>query len=566
MIRRLMSLFGRPLRGARSAPLGLLACILSGVLTFMAFPNAGSPEVNLWWMMWFSHIPLLVFLRDKSPLEGLGWGYLCGVIINTGGYYWIADLIQTFGHLPSSIAYLGLSLHSLLVACIWGVWGYLLCALSPRWGVRWVAPLAMVASEHFMPRIFPAYMGDCQFPFLSVMQVSDLFGISAVSFILYRVNAEGAEWVRLGWVHWSARNSSSPKEALPPRPWRGLTITCVIFFSALLYGMIRIPQIDAQIAEAPKLKIGVVEADVGIFQSEPRQKRRDHLLILQRLSQQLVERGAELIIWSESAYRATSYHLDTQRIAPSDLPLVERYQEDLKRKTPRRDRTAPQRGFKVPLLFGGSGIKKSPDGKRWLHYNSAWLLDSEGVVLGRYDKIFRLVFGEYIPFGEVFPQFYDWIPAAGRLEEGVEVKSLELPRPDGRVARLGILICYEGILPSFSRDVVATDPDVLINLTNDDWFGLSAERYLHFVLALPRAIESRRAFVRSTLTGVSAIVDPVGRIVEWTRPEGEETLLREVPLMRPWTLYMVIGDLLPLSCLLLIGYALYRRHTLEVES
>ena len=92
---------------------------------------------------------------------------------------------------------------------------------------------------------------------------------------------------------------------------------------------------------------------------------------------------------------------------------------------------------------------------------------------------------------------------------------------------------------------------------NDDWFGVSAERYLHFVLALPRAIESRRPFIRSTLTGVSAIIDANGRILSWTSPQGAEVLLDDIPLMREATVYMYIGDTLPYTCLLFICVALY---------
>jgi len=83
-----------------SAKVGILCALLTGVFTFTAFPTDLSPDINLWWLIWFSHVPILWFLKGKSPREGFKWAYLTGVIINTGGYYWIAELIQTFGHLP----------------------------------------------------------------------------------------------------------------------------------------------------------------------------------------------------------------------------------------------------------------------------------------------------------------------------------------------------------------------------------------------------------------------------------------------------------------------------------
>ncbi|MBM4291137.1 MAG: apolipoprotein N-acyltransferase [Deltaproteobacteria bacterium] len=541
----------RALRALRAHPRGLAACALSGVMTFMAFPNAWSPELNLWWLMWVSHVPVTLWLLDERAGPALGapgaarwgfwWGYLCGFIINTGGYYWIAELAETFGHLPPAVSNLVLLLHSALVGLIWGVWGALVRALGGRVDVAWLSPVAMVAAEHFMPRVFPAYMGDCQQPFLPIMQVADLFGVSAVTFVLYRVNAElalswrargeGAE----GW--WRARRGS-------------LKATGALFGLTLLYGLARIPMVDAEVAAAPKLRVGVVEPDIGIFEAEPADRRRDHLLVLQRLSQRAVEEGAELLVWSESAYRAGTLPGDARRLPPSDAPLAASWREDEARRTPRADRAAPQRGFRAPLLMGAGAVEVDEATRERRYYNSAWLLSADGDVLGRYDKIVRLVFGEYIPFGDTFPVFYKWLPSASRLERGEGVRALTLPLADGGEARLGVLICYEGILPGFARDVFDLNPDLLVNITNDAWFGLSAERYLHFALALPRAIESRRAFVRATLNGVSAVVDPVGRIVDWTRPTGEEVIVRDVPLMRPWTLYQVIGDALAWGCAL----------------
>ena len=328
---------------------------------------------------------------------------------------------------------------------------------------------------------------------------------------------------------------------------------------------------------ASKLKVGLVEGDIGIFQGETLQQRRDHLLIQQRLSADLAARGAELLVWPESSVRSRGGSASRQRKSfyVSSIPLVDHYQEDHLQKTPYKDRRTPLRGFKVPLLFGGHGIEDAHDPSvdssptRKLHYNRAWLVDANGVVLGYYDKVFRLVFGEYIPFGDLFPIFYKWIPSAARIEPGDGPKSLELPREGKPTVRLGILNCYEGIIPSYNLEVLKTKPDILINLTNDDWFQSVAERYLHFVLALPRAIESRRMYLRATLTGVSAVVDANGRVVQQTklnhklkyeRGEGAETLLYDVPLMRSWTLYSEIGDLLPrLSILFLIFAELMRR-------
>lgn len=523
---------------------GIVCALLTGVMTFTAFPTDLSPERSFWWLIWFSHVPILWFLKDKSPRQGFKWAYLTGVIINTGGYYWIAELIQTFGHLPLPIAALGLALHSLLVGLIWAVWGWFVCALSPKWGRIAVVPLAMMGAEYIMPRIFEAHMGDCQYPFVIVMQIADLFGVTAVTGLIYLMNAALTEAI--------------------DKEYRGLKIASVALGLSLIYGGVRMAQVDEAMTEASKLKVGLVEGDVGIFESESQQQKRDHLLIQQNQSAALAAQGAELIIWPESSYRASGIPDDLERFAPSKAPLVARHQEDEARHTSRADRIAPIRGFNVPLLFGANGIGQAPpmEGERQgrrLYYNRAWLLDAEGQVLGYYDKVFRLVFGEYIPFGDLFPIFYEWLPAASRTEKGEGVKSLELPRADGSKVKLGMLNCYEGIIPSFNRALMQTSPHMLVNLTNDDWFAATAERYLHFALALPRSIESRRMYLRATLTGVSAIVDANGRIKQWTSTEGAETLIDDIPLLETWALYPLIGDLLPQGALLLLAVGVWRR-------
>jgi apolipoprotein N-acyltransferase len=169
-------------------------------------------------------------------------------------------------------------------------------------------------------------------------------------------------------------------------------------------------------------------------------------------------------------------------------------------------------------------------------------------------------FGEYIPFGETFPTLYSLAPFTGRFRPG---ESRE-PLPLGKHL-LSVNICYEDIFPGQVRSLMRGEhdrriPDVLFNLTNDSWYGKSTEPMEHLALASFRSIEHRRSLVRSTNTGISAFVDPVGRIVTrsgiWTR----ETLIDRVPMMQGRTLYALLGDWIGWVCALLslagIGRAL----------
>ena len=524
-------------RIAHLKPVDLSLCSVAAVATFMSFPTELAPELTFWPLIWFSHVPLLFLLRTKSPRGAFGWGLFCGFLINTGGYYWMASMLKTFGALPWPIAVMIMLLHSLQLGLIWGVWAWLVNRISNTTSVpvEWSVPIVMVAVEFVMPRIFPAYMGNSQYLFPPIMQVVDIFGIGAVTFLIYRVNAVLYLWLR------ALLESRS-------KPMKATYLTVLMLASTLVYGFFRMAHFDEQMHKAKRLKVGVAEGDVGIFQVESAERQRDHLLIQQRLSQELANEGADLIIWPESAYRARPLERHASSFPRSTAPLAKSWRSD--RGTAVKDRHAPQRGFDVPLLFGTTSIAPS-DGPRWqgdgpyIPRNTAFLLDRKGRVSGAYDKVYLLAFGEYVPFIEWMPWFYKYIPAAGRLEPGDKVEVLSTEFPDVGEVRIGVLICYEGILPSFARNLSGKGAHFIANLTNDDWFGKTAERYLHFALTVPRAIEHRTAFVRSTLTGVSAFVDVNGRVVKATSMYEPERIMWSVPLLTNETIYQRIGDFFP---------------------
>ncbi len=217
---------------------------------------------------------------------------------------------------------------------------------------------------------------------------------------------------------------------------------------------------------------------------------------------------------------------------------------DADQATPDRDRNAAMRGFRTPLLFGAITAEDDPDrdGEK-VYYNTALLLDRDGRVLGRYDKNYLLIFGEYLPLSDWFPFLKDWFPEAGDFRPGRTVEVFELGE-----TRIGVMVCYEDILPAFTRRLHARRPHLLVNITNDAWFGRTTEPYQHLALATFRAIENRRFLVRATNTGVSAVVDPVGRVVQSTSLERPEVLVAQVARLEGETPYQTYGDVFAWAC------------------
>ena len=249
--------------------------------------------------------------------------------------------------------------------------------------------------------------------------------------------------------------------------------------------------------------------------------------------------------------------------SPAPLPEIDAFEADaeIEWRRPLAQRTAVQRGYTTPVLFGAITWEERPDPTddypRTL-YNSAVLLDEGGRIVGIYDKVYLLVFGEYIPLGDLFPFVYEWIPEAGRFVSGTDVQVFD----DGE-HRFGVMICYEDILPAFTGELLAQDPELIVNITNDAWFGRTGEPYLHLALSIMRSVETRRSLLRSTNTGVSAVIDPVGRLVQQSDLERPEVLVATVPRMHGSTIYAGVGDLFAYAVLLVVGaLALVRRFTL----
>jgi len=157
-----------------------------------------------------------------------------------------------------------------------------------------------------------------------------------------------------------------------------------------------------------------------------------------------------------------------------------------------------------------------------------------------------------VPFGEYIP-FHNWLPFLNKIVEGVgDFK----PGEKGKTLqwdnnRLGVQICYEIIFPGLSRAQVINDAVLLVNITNDAWYGRTSAPYQHFSMIVFRAVENRRSLVRSANTGISGFIDPAGRVIAATPLFTDAVLTRTVPIMNQKSFYTRHGDLFAMVCLVL---------------
>jgi apolipoprotein N-acyltransferase len=207
----------------------------------------------------------------------------------------------------------------------------------------------------------------------------------------------------------------------------------------------------------------------------------------------------------------------------------------------------------VPLVFGAPSI--SEDEGRRLTANSALLVDADGTIRSAYAKNLLIPLTEYVPFAAYVPGLERWFPHLQDFGAADDTPALRLG-----AWRIATPICYEAVRADFVRRmVVRAEPNLLVTLANDAWFGDSDEPWMHLALARLRAVEHRRWLVRATNSGISAIVDPAGRVVVRTGLFTRENLRGTVFSRHDRTVYARVGDWPGMVAIVIVGTALIVR-------
>ena len=488
--------------------------VLGGVLYFLGWAGFG-----LWPLSFLCFVPLWGALElglTRTWRHTLGVAWLYGTVTCAGGYHWLVGFLEVFSGYGYAASTLFWFLFSAYLGFNFAVYGLVYRALRRRgWTTSLVAIPVLLLIEWLYPSLFPTYVSNSLQHQTAMVQIADLGGPMLVTVVIALVNLS----IYRAW-EWRARAARMPK-----RLW-GLTAAAIAF--TLIYGVVRIAQVEAQMEGSPILRLGIVQVNMGIFEKrkEAVEGHRRHL----EQSRQLEEEGElDLLVWPESAFVGG---------LPRKLPT---------------DASRVRGDLKTPILFGGVSTELV-DGKREI-YNTVFLADEQGVVESTYDKTYLLMFGEYLPFGDKFPFLYELSPNSGRFSAGSHVRPITF-----KEWRISTPVCYEDVLARFTRRMVReAKPHVLINLTNDAWFGDTQEPGIHLVLSQFRAIEHRRYMVRATNSGISAVVDPLGRVVAETGLLTRENLRYDVHMLDGETVYTRFGDWPGWLGLAAIGWMLIRR-------
>ncbi len=480
---------------------------LSGLLLFLSFPKFGNGAVG-----WVALAPLLMGLSGITGWRAVRLGYVTGAVSSFGLLYWTALVVVQYGGLSLPVGVLVMLALCLAFSVFHALFGWVIGRLTTAFGPGGLlgAPFAWVALEYARTHTFFSFpwclLGYSQHAALPFIQIASVTAVYGVSFLL------------------AAISSLLALAALDPRAaWRrgALVAVVVLVAGSWLFGRWAM---TVPVQETGRIVVGLVQG--GIRQEDkwvPENAWANvgrHL----ELTEQAARRGARLVVWPESA---------VPFLFDEDPALASLLQELVQRR-------------KIYLFFGNDDRVRLAGGKE-LIYVGAKLLDPSGRLVARYRKIHLVPFGEYVPLQPLFT-------LGGRYTAKlVQEVSDFTPGTEPTTAAVGGhgvggYICYEAIFPDLVRRFTGNGAELLLNITNDAWYGTTSAPYQHMAMAAFRAVENRRTMARAANTGITAVVDPWGRVLEETRLFDRTVLVREVPLVSGRTFYVRHGDLFAQAC------------------
>ncbi|UCD90704.1 MAG: apolipoprotein N-acyltransferase [Desulfobacterales bacterium] len=505
--------------------LRFLLAILSGFLLTMAFPKIGQS-----WLAWVALVPLLVAIKDLTPKQGFYIGFSTGLAHYLTLVYWLVYTMNTYGHLPIYLCVVILLLLSVYLALYVAVFSMSLVRLCPHpyWCLL-MGPLIWVSLEYirsFLLSGFPwELIGYTQFGQLPIIQIADIFGVYGVSFCILLSN--GVIFLiylfvtRTRWQGYLVR----------PRLVAGSTVALALIFSLVwFYGKLRIQFIQDLISASPSKQVAIVQGNIDQDKKWDPAFQKASIEKYIKLSLSAKKNSPDLIVWPETA---TPFYFLKQ------VELSKMVQKGI-------------HGIGTDFLFGSPSFQQKKN--RIEYYNSAFLVNPEGKVYGKYDKAHLVPFGEYVPLKKWLPFAGKMVESVGDFHPGKKGQTLQW----GKV-KIGIQICYEIIFPNLSRAMAKNRAALLFNITNDAWYGTSSAPYQHFSMAIFRAVENRRSLIRSANTGISGFIDPLGNIVVATPLFQDAVIARDVPIVHETTFYSRYGDVFVIICLVFTSIVVFYR-------
>ncbi len=501
------------------------ATAAGAVAVFLAAPWL---DPRLVWCEWLGVAVALLLIDHVRGWRGEAWTLASAVAAIAIAFHWAPQALAAAMNADERT---GLLVATPLV--LWDaarlampIWFAARITRDPR--TAWLpAALTGTFTEAFVPAVFPWKLGYAQVGWPVVIQSVDLLGPESATFVLH-AHAGAIAWLIHTGVtryHGSPAVSRGRPPSISPPPISLLAIA--VCAANLVYGSAALNSWDDRVAKAATCSVLLVQANP---------EDEDGIDALRRLTRAGCSATAvvpDLVCWPEcsgGSYEATLDSLaDADRVAGHSR--------------------APYRGLRplaapaCPLLFGGKTYRGHPDRPESLHQTGI-LIDTTETIRGRYHKRHLMPFGEYLPGSGFVPEISLYFPMADEFTAGSEPCVLQC----GTGPRLGVMLCYEDMVPEAAHSLARAGAAVLVSLINGSAFTQPLTLAQHRMLAQLRAVECRRCLLRCAATGETCLISPTGRVLAMLEPQTRGVLAADVPLLDATTPAIWIGNAWPAAC------------------
>lgn len=506
------------------SPLGY--SVAGAFLLFLAMPGSFG-----WWPLLFvALVPLYLSTLRTTPRRAFFSGFIFGFFYHTFLLYWIVIVLAKYGGLSFWLAVGGLLLLSAYMSLYTALfcWMYNRLASSRRrrgissFSLICSAPVLWIAIEYVRGIAFTGFpwldlgYGLHSQPYL--IQAADLGGHLLISMMIVSCNS------LITWIILRFQN----KVILSRTDIVSITIGCSFLLVLFGYSIVRYQLLDGRIKQSFHVQVAAVQGNID--QSVKWSPENKLATVKQYISlSQLAGQGekASLIVWPETALP----------FYPQQDPATAHLFEYV--------RTEKQWLLTGAPLIAYSKTADTAAAPQYL--NGALLFSSQGGISGMYAKSHLVPFGEYVPARRFLPFINPLVENVGDFTPGSSKAPLIMD-----TLKLGVLICYESIFPGIARDSVALGANLLVNITNDAWYGRSSAPYQSMAMAVFRAVENKRSLVRAANTGISGFVDPLGRVIQQTPIFTATAIKGSIPVLEEKTLFCAKGHWLGLFSLALV--------------
>jgi len=530
------------------------AAVLSAGLLELPFPLAGPMPPWRGIFAWFGLAPVIwaVLRMAESPRRPLRQSflvaYLCGVLWYMGNCYWIYATMEIHGGIAPFVSVLLLVAFSLVLGAYFGLFGLGLAVVRRRFGVGWAlaaAPFLWVAVELAGARITSVpwdQLGYSQVDNGLAMALGPWTGTYGVSLVLVAANAALVGLIR-------ARNRGESDRVSRVL----LSVECAVAFLGSLLAsdigtkILRVPEMIPATATAVLVQPNL---DVEGDNNWPGPQWAAHIAQFTQLGGEqcktyiagIPQTGAPT---ANIVCPPDPTHPDLVAWPEAPAPFIEadpRFQDAM---------AQVARAEQAPLIVGGIGAEWAGGDDGWHDYNSAMLFRPDGAEIGRYDKIHLVPYGEYIPFKNLVKFAHKLTGRVSDFSRGTRRMVFRISDQKGTVHRYGVFICYEAVFADEVRLFARNGAEVLINISDDGWYGDTSAPWQHLNMARMRAVENRRWILRDTNNGVTAAIDPYGRVRQSIPRHTVDALPARFGFRDDVTFYTQHGDVFARCCVIL---------------